>query len=94
MTKNPHQIRREIAALERKLKEAEKEQQRKSERAIVRAAKRTGLLKVNLSAAELESAFRRIVSSTDIAIGGATASHDAERRIGTSKIVEEVSDAG
>lgn len=96
MSKNPHQIRREIAALERKLKEAEKEQKQKAERAVVRAARRSGLLNAELSPAELEAAFRRIVSPAEAgsAVRGETLGNDAERRIGSSKMTEVTSHAG
>lgn len=61
MPKNPTKIREKIEALEAELKAAEREAREKKRQQIVRAAERSGLDKTDMTAADIERAFRALV---------------------------------
>lgn len=63
MAKNPAAITAEIERLRAELVEAEKAESERLERAVLRAAKRSGLLRLGLSAGEFESRFRELVAT-------------------------------
>lgn len=61
MTKDPEKIREQIDKLQDDLKQAEQEKRDKNRKKITRAAERSGLDKLTLSTAEIESQFKQIV---------------------------------
>lgn len=61
MTKKPEKIKQQIEQLQRELEQAEQERIDKNQDRISKAAGRTGLDKLDLTAAEIEHEFRQIM---------------------------------
>jgi len=77
-SKTPEQIDAEIARLQEQREEAERKRRDKVQRAIQRAAERSGLLTQSWTARDLESAFRTLARHGTAAIQPPAGSDAAE----------------